>query len=224
LAPAPPPAPVATPAMPADVGAWVLGGPSLEARLLPLAAAYPAVLDDGPRALRWADLLLEEDPTSPYVLELVATIFGRDGRFGGTARMLMELAFHTPDRPAGLARGAVVWERLGRPREACAQWIRAARWRDEPADPLWLRAPGAGKRSAPTSWRARAPSSAPRWPLRSTGSSQRARRTPAPTRSRPAGATSGGALRRRSAWRAARRTAPRRLGSQPGWSSRPGRA
>ena len=151
LAPAPPPAPVATPAMPADVGAWVLGGPSLEARLLPLAAAYPAVLDDGPRALRWADLLLEEDPTSPDVLELVATIFGRDGRFGGTARMLMELAFHTPDRPAGLARGAVVWERLGRPREACAQWIRAARWRDEPADPLWLRAitcarrdPGAG--------------------------------------------------------------------------------
>src|SRR6185437_14476504 len=76
------------PAMPADVGAWVLGGPSLEARLLPLAAAYPAVLDDGPRALPWADLLLEEDPTSPDVLELVATIFGRDGRFGGTARML----------------------------------------------------------------------------------------------------------------------------------------
>jgi hypothetical protein len=42
-------------------------------------------------------------------------------------------------------------EQLGRPREACAQWIRAARWRDEPADPLWLKAiscarkdPGAG--------------------------------------------------------------------------------
>lgn len=148
---APPPAPTPPPALPTDVGAWVLGGPSLEARLLPLAAAHPAILDDGPRALRWADLLLEEDPASPDVLELVATIFGRDGRFGGTQRMLMELAFHTPDRPSGLARGAVVWERLGRPREACAQWIRAARWRDEPADPLWVRAiacarndPGAG--------------------------------------------------------------------------------
>jgi hypothetical protein len=150
-APAPPPAPLPPPALPADVDVWVLGGPSLEARLLPLAAAYPAILDDGPRALRWADLLLEEDPTSPDVLELVATIFGRDGRFGGTARILMELAFHTPDRPSGLARGALVWERLGRRREACAQWIRAARWRDEPADPLWIRAitcarsdPGAG--------------------------------------------------------------------------------
>ena len=46
--------------------------------------------------------------------------------------MLTELTFHTPDRAAGLARGAAVWEQLGRPREACAQWIRAARWRDQP--------------------------------------------------------------------------------------------
>ena len=96
-------------------------------------------------------LLLDEDPSSPDVLELVATIFGRDGRFGGTDRMLMELAYHTPDRAAGLARGAAVWERVGRPREACAQWIRAARWRDQPEDALWIRAitctrkdPGAG--------------------------------------------------------------------------------
>ena len=65
--------------------------------------------------------------------------------------MLMELTFHTPDRAAGLARGAAVWDQLGRPREACAQWIRAARWRDQPSDPLWLQAiscarkdPGAG--------------------------------------------------------------------------------
>jgi hypothetical protein len=138
-------------ALPADVDAWVLGGAALSTRLLPLAAAYPAILDDAPRALRWADLLLDEDPSSPDVLELVATIFGRAGRFGGTDRMLMELAYHTPDRAAGLARGAAVWERIGRPREACAQWIRAARWRDQPEDALWVKAvscarrdPGAG--------------------------------------------------------------------------------
>jgi len=148
----PPPAPLAPPAaLPADVDAWVLGSPALSTRLLPLVAAFPAVLDDGPRALRWADLLLEEDPSSPDVLELVATIFGRAGRFGGTERMLTELTFYTPDRAAALARGAIVWERLGRPREACAQWIRAARWRDQPEDGLWIRAidctrrdPGAG--------------------------------------------------------------------------------
>jgi hypothetical protein len=144
-------APWAPTRLPPDIESWVLSGPSLSARLVPLAAAFPAVIDDVPRALRWADLLLDEDPSSPDLLELVALIFGRAGRFGGTDRMLMELTFHTPDRAAGLARGATVWERLGRPREACAQWIRAARWRDEPEDPLWLRAiscarkdPGAG--------------------------------------------------------------------------------
>ena len=99
----------------------------------------------------WAETLLAEDPTSPDVLELVAVIWGRAGRFGGTERMLMELAYHSPDRAAGIARGAAVWERVGRPREACAQWIRAARWRDDPEDPVWRKAlacarrdPGAG--------------------------------------------------------------------------------
>jgi hypothetical protein len=65
--------------------------------------------------------------------------------------MLMELAYYSPDRAAGIARGAVVWDRLGRTREACAQWIRAARWRDDPEDPVWRKAlacarrdPGAG--------------------------------------------------------------------------------
>jgi len=148
----PPRASVSAPAtLPADVDGWVLGGPALSTRLLPLAAAYPTILNDVSRALRWAELLLDEDPSSPDVLELVATIFGRAGRFGGTERMLTELAYHTPDRAAGLARGAMVWERVGRPREACAQWIRAARWRDQPSDPLWIRAincarhdPGAG--------------------------------------------------------------------------------
>jgi hypothetical protein len=151
-APEAPPVPAAAPAaLPTDVSSWVLQGPSLSQRLLPLAAAFPAVLDDTPRAQRWAELLLDEDPSSPDVLELVAFIFGRAGRFGGTDRMLMELTFHSPDRAAGLARGAAVWDRLGRPREACAQWIRAARWRDQPGDPLWRAAitcarrdPGAG--------------------------------------------------------------------------------
>ena len=171
------PVPVSVPAeLPADVDAWVLGGAALSTRLLPLAAAFPAILDDVTRAVRWAELLLDEDPTSPDVLELVATIFGRDGRFGGTDRMLMELAYYTPDRAAGLARGAAVWERVGRPREACAQWIRAARWRDQPEDALWLKAvscarrdPGAGdwQESAPTFWRARCPSAGTRWPPRS---------------------------------------------------------
>ena len=54
--------------------------------------------------------MLDEDPTSPEVLELVALIFGRAGRFGGTDRMLTELTFHTTHRAAGLARGAVVWD------------------------------------------------------------------------------------------------------------------
>jgi hypothetical protein len=138
-------------APPPDLEGWVLTSPALSARLVPLATAFPTVLDDQARALRWAEVLLDEDPGSPDVLELVALIFGRAGRFGGTERMLMELTFHSPDRAAGLARGAVVWERLGRPREACAQWIRAARWRDEAQDPTWRRAisctrkdPGAG--------------------------------------------------------------------------------
>jgi hypothetical protein len=145
----PPPPPIG--ALPSDLEGWVLGGPALSARLVPLAAAFPAVLDDVPRALRWIEILLDEDPSSPDVLELAAVVFGRAGRLGGTERMLMELTFHSPDRAAGLARGAAVWERLGRPREACAQWIRAARWRDDAADPNWHRAiscarkdPGAG--------------------------------------------------------------------------------
>jgi hypothetical protein len=144
------PEPLPSP-LPSDLGAWVLGSPALSTRVLPLVVADPWVLDDQPRALRWADLLLDEDPTSPDALALVAQIFGRAGRFGGTERMLTELTFYTPDRASALARGAEIWERVGRPREACAQWIKAARWRDDPADPLWVKAiscarrdPGAG--------------------------------------------------------------------------------
>ncbi|HSS40732.1 MAG TPA: hypothetical protein VLT58_18340 [Polyangia bacterium] len=144
------PEPLPSP-LPQDLGTWVLQSPAVSTRVLPLAVAAPWVLDDQPRALAWAELLLEEDPSSPDVLALVALIFGRAGRFGGTERMLAELTFYTPDRASGLARGAQIWEQVGRAREACAQWIRAARWRDEPDDPLWLKAiacarrdPGAG--------------------------------------------------------------------------------
>jgi hypothetical protein len=122
---------------PAQLSAWVMSTPALSTRVLPLVVAAPWVLDDRPRALWWAELLLDEDPSSPDVLALVAEIFGRAGRFGGTERMLAELTFHTPDRASGLARGAEIWERVGRPREACAQWIRAARWRDQLDDPSW---------------------------------------------------------------------------------------
>src|SRR5262249_33118529 len=92
-APPPPPLPV-----PANLDEWVLGGPSLSARLLPLVAAHPELLDGSPRARRWADRLLVEDPTSQDVLEIAALVFGRAGRFGGTDRMLMELTYYTPDR------------------------------------------------------------------------------------------------------------------------------
>jgi hypothetical protein len=131
-APAPAPMPV-----PAELDEWVVRGFTVSARLLPLLRAHPELLADVPRALGWVDLLLAEDETSPEILELAAVVFGRAARFGGTERMLMELTYASADRAEGLARGAAVWERLGRGREACAQWIRAARWRDEPEDPLW---------------------------------------------------------------------------------------
>ena len=86
---------------PADIDGFVFGGASLSARLLPLVASFPWVLDHKARALFWAELLLAEDATSPDVLELVAVIWGRAGRLGGTERMLMELVYHSPDRAAG---------------------------------------------------------------------------------------------------------------------------
>jgi hypothetical protein len=145
LRPSRPPPPPAN-LTPAALDAWLLAGPSLSARLLPLAAVSPAVLDGSPRALAWAELLLSEDPTSPDVLAVVATIFGRAGRFGGTEQMLMELTYHSADRASALARGAVIWERVGRLRDACAQWIRAARWRDDPQDSAWVKAAACARR------------------------------------------------------------------------------
>jgi hypothetical protein len=143
-APIPPP-------LPPRLDEWLLAGPSFSGRLLPVLAAHPELAADRSRATRWIDLALAEDATSPDVLATAALVFGRAGRFGGVERMLMELTYFTPDRAAGLARGAALWDQLGRPREACAQWIRAARWRDEAEDPTWRTAiacarrdPGAG--------------------------------------------------------------------------------
>jgi hypothetical protein len=132
--------------VPSDLDAWLLRGVTISARLLPLMETHPEVLDDVARAVGWIDLLLDEDDTSPEILERAALVFGRAARFGGTERMLMELAYATPDRADGLARGAAVWERLGRGREACAQWIRAARWRDDAEDPNWRKAISCARR------------------------------------------------------------------------------
>jgi hypothetical protein len=132
--------------VPANLADWVLAGPTIEARLLPLVDAHPELLEDVDRAVFWVDLLLGEDETSPPVLALAALVFGRAARFGGTERMLMELAYATPDRAVGLARGAEIWEQLGRRREACAQWVRAARWRDDAEDPTWRKAIACARR------------------------------------------------------------------------------
>jgi hypothetical protein len=136
----------AAPPLPASLDAWMLAGVTVEGRLLPLVVTHPEILDDLPRALGWVDILLGEDPTSPEILELAAMVFGRAQRFGGTERMLMELTYATPDRAVGLARGAAVWARLGRVREACAQRLRAARWRDDPEDPEWRAAISCARR------------------------------------------------------------------------------
>jgi tetratricopeptide (TPR) repeat protein len=147
------PTPVETPPapLPADLEIWVLRGPTLERRLLPLLAAQPALQQPPERARRWSQLLLAEDPTSPAVLETAALIDGLARRFGGTERKLIDLVYYSPDRADGFVRAAGVWERAGRPRDACAQRVRAARWRDDPEDPLWRAAiactrndPGAG--------------------------------------------------------------------------------
>jgi hypothetical protein len=160
------PAAPADPPLPTDPSAlddWAVGGASASARLVPLLEGAArrlapgtvdpaaALLAPGERSRRWADLLLEEDPTSPEVLELTAMIDGLAGRIGGSERKLLDLVYFTPDRYQGLARAAGVWDRVGQVRFSCAAWLRAARWRDEPDDPAWGRAvacmrrdPGAG--------------------------------------------------------------------------------
>ncbi|MEA2696417.1 MAG: hypothetical protein QOI66_688, partial [Myxococcales bacterium] len=135
----------------ADLDRWVLGGPSLSRRLLPLLAASPDLLAPGDRTRHWSALLLAEDPTSPEVAEVTALIDGLGRRFGGVERKLTDMIYYTPDRFDGFLRAAAVWQRVERPREACVQRVRAARWRDDPEDPTWRDAiactrgdPGAG--------------------------------------------------------------------------------
>jgi len=151
------------PADPAALDDWVVGTASVSTRLLPLLAAperklspgtanpAAALLAPGDRSRRWVELLLDEDPTSPDVLEVAAVVDALAGRIGGSERKLVDLVYFTPDRHQGLVRAAGIWERVGQVRHACAAWLRAARWRDEPDDPAWARAiacmhrdPGAG--------------------------------------------------------------------------------
>ena len=146
-APPPPPAPTE----PAALADWVLGTAAVSSRLLPLLQHNDALLAPGARSRAWADLLLDEDPTSPDVLEIDAVIDGLAGRIGGAERKLTDLVYFSPDRHEGMVRAAQVWIRVGQARLACVAWLRAARWRDDLDDPAWRRAidctrgdPGAG--------------------------------------------------------------------------------
>ncbi len=99
---------------------WVVGSAAVSTRLIPLLEVRPlppgatdsraALLAPGDRSRRWAELLLEEDPTSTDVLELTAEIDGLAGRIGGAERKLVDLVYFTPDRYQGLVRAA---RRLG---------------------------------------------------------------------------------------------------------------
>lgn len=146
---------------PSELDNWVVGSAAVSTRLIPLLEVRPlpsgtadaraGLLAPSDRSRRWAELLLEEDPTSTDVLELAAEIDGLAGRIGGAERKLVDLVYFTPDRYQGLVRAALVWERVGQVRQSCAAWLRAARWRDEPGDATWGRAiacmrrdPGAG--------------------------------------------------------------------------------
>jgi len=112
------------------------GGPTLARALLPAAAAFPRLLDPGPRSRLWAERLLAEDPTSPDSLELAALIDARAGRKGGAEQKLGDLVFFSVDRAAGYERAARVWEQVGDVRRACWAWDRATRV--APADdPRW---------------------------------------------------------------------------------------
>jgi len=111
-------------------------GPTLARALIPLAAAFPRLLDPGPRSRLWAERLLAEDPTSPDSLEVAALIDARAGRMGGAEQRLGDLVFFSIDRAAGYERAARVWEQVGDVRRACWAWDRAMRV--APADdPRW---------------------------------------------------------------------------------------
>lgn len=137
--------------LPPDFDRWVLTGAALSSRLLPLLPTHPELMESEARVRFWVELLLAEDPGSPAALETAALADGLAGRFGGTERRLMDLVYHSPDRYQGMVAAATIWERVGRARDACVQRVRAARWRDDPEDPIWRaviactrRDPGAG--------------------------------------------------------------------------------
>lgn len=106
---------------------FLVAGPTLARKLLPMAAAFPELLAPGPRARRWADWLVAEDPTSPDSLEVAALIDARAGRLGGAEQKLGDLVFFSIDRAGAYARAAQVWERTGQRRRACAALDRATR-------------------------------------------------------------------------------------------------
>jgi len=129
-------------------------GPTLVRALSAAAAAFPNLLEPGPRSRDWADRLLAEDSTSPDSLELAALIDARAGRTEGAAEKLSDLVFYSSDRAAGYARVARVWERTGEPRRACLAWEKAAHL-GAVDDPRWCdliaclrRNPGAGDADA----------------------------------------------------------------------------
>lgn len=127
------PAPGIPPPVPGP-GDLLSSGPTLARALLPVAAAHPEVLAPGPRSRLWAKRLVAEDPTSPDSLEVAALIEARAGRMGGAEQRLGDLVFYSPDRAAGFARAARVWEQVGDVRRACAAWDHATRVgpRDDP--------------------------------------------------------------------------------------------
>ncbi len=123
---------------------------TLAETLLPELAGDAGLLDHVDAA-RWARALVAEDPTSPEALEVAARIEARGGRVEAAKRTLRDFVYYSPDREAALARCAALWERAGRPQEACRAWDALARWRGDPEDPAWARvvaclrrAPGLG--------------------------------------------------------------------------------
>ncbi|HEY8926861.1 MAG TPA: hypothetical protein VIU64_20900 [Polyangia bacterium] len=139
-------------------------GPTLARVLLPLAHAFPQILQPGPRSRRWSEQLLAEDPNAPDSLELAALIDALAGRIGGAQRKLRDLVFFSRDRAAANERAARVWQVVGRSREECTAWKHATRV-GAVDDPRWCellacvqRDPGAGDAATVAAHiRARAP-------------------------------------------------------------------
>jgi len=159
-APTGPPAPAVPPAADDKLDR----GPTLARVLLPLARAFPQILEPGPRSRLWSEQLLAEDSRAPDSLEVAALIDALAGRFGGAERKLRELVFFSRDRAAANERAAHVWQVVGRSRQECTAWKHATRV-GAVDDPRWCellacvkRDPGAGDAATVAAHiRARAP-------------------------------------------------------------------